>query len=75
MGERSIDIISFLLSILQTTLGFIFGTIVGSIVTGLMINQFVVKKVMRNKDIQDILKLIKDAKDALIENNKRRQGP
>jgi len=65
------DVGSFLAPILQTALGVVLGTFLGSIVTGLLINKFVVQKVIRNKDVKDIIKLIKDAKDALIEHNKK----
>ena len=63
------DIISFLLDLLKTALAFILGTIVSMVITGLMVNHFIVKKIMRNKDLQDIIKLIRQVKDELSEHN------
>jgi len=64
------DIVSFLWSVFQTALGVVIGTVLSAIVTGLMVNRFVVKRIVNNKDVKDIVKLVKDAKDALIEHNK-----
>jgi uncharacterized membrane protein (DUF106 family) len=61
--------IDFLTDLLKTALGFIFGTLVSAIITGLLINRFVVKKIMQNKDIQDIVKLIRDTKDEIMKHN------
>jgi uncharacterized membrane protein (DUF106 family) len=61
--------IDFLTDLLKTALGFIFGTLVSAIITGLLINRFVVKKIMQNKDIQDIIKLIRDTKDEIMKHN------
>ena len=63
------DVGSFLAPVFQTALGVVLGTILGSIVTGLLINKFVIQRIFKNKDVMDILKLVKDAKDALIEHN------
>lgn len=64
------DVGSFLAPVFQTALGVVLGTILGSIVTGLLINKFVIQRIFKNKDVMDILKLVKDAKDALIEHNR-----
>ena len=63
------DIVSFLLDVLKTAFGFIVGTIISAVITGLLVNKFVVKRIVNNRDIQDIVRLVKDAKDALIEHN------
>jgi uncharacterized membrane protein (DUF106 family) len=67
VGVNGID---FLVDLLKTALGFIFGTLVSAIITGLLINRFVIKKIMANKDIQDIIKLIRDVKNEMIQHNK-----
>lgn len=63
------DFLSFLLDLLKTTLAFVLGTIISMVITGLMINYFVVQKILKNKDLQDIVKLIRQVKDALTEHN------
>lgn len=59
----------FLLDLLKTMLGFIFGTLVSAIITGLLINRFVVKKIMQNQDIKDIIRLIRETKDEMMKHN------
>jgi len=59
----------FFLDLLKTMLGFIFGTLVSAIITGLLINRFVVKKIMQNKDIKDIINLIRETKDEMMKHN------
>jgi uncharacterized membrane protein YraQ (UPF0718 family) len=56
-----------LLDFLLTLLVYVVGTTLSAIIMGLMVNKFVIKKIMANKDIQDIVKLIRQAKDALVE--------
>lgn len=63
------DVGSFFWPVLQTALGVVIGTVLSAIVTGLMVNRFVVKRIVNNRDVKDIVKLVKDAKDALIEHN------
>jgi uncharacterized membrane protein len=63
------DIITFLLDLLKTTLAFILGTVVSMVITGVMVNHFVIKKIMHNKDIKEIIKLIRQVKDELSEHN------
>lgn len=43
------------------------GTLLGLIITGLLVNKLVVKKIMQNEDIQDIIKLFREGKDYLRE--------
>jgi hypothetical protein len=56
------DFLDFLLTLLV----YVLGTSLSAIIMGLMVNKFVIKKIMGNKDIQDIVKLIQQAKDALV---------
>ena len=68
-GKLSMDIISFFLDLLKTALAFILGTVVSMVITGWMVNHFVVKKIMQNKDLQEIVKLVRQVKDELSEHN------
>ena len=52
---------------------YVFGTLISIVITGLMINKFVIKKILQNKDIQDLITLFREGKDALkqiLENQK-----
>lgn len=42
-------------------------TIIGLIVTGLLANRLVVKRVMRSEDVQDLIRLFREGKQALSE--------
>jgi len=53
--------LDWLLGLLQFVLGFLFG----AIVTGLFTVYVVVPAVMRNKDIQELLRLFREGKDHL----------
>ena len=60
--------------LLAILLLWIAGTIIGLIVTGLLADRLVIRKIMRNKDVQDALQLFRDAKQYLkemLENQKR----
>lgn len=59
----------FFVDLLKTMLGFIFGTLVSAIITGLLINRFVIKKIMQNQDIKDIIRLIRETKDEMMKHN------
>jgi uncharacterized membrane protein (DUF106 family) len=61
--------IDFLTDLLKTALGFIFGTLVSAVITGLLINRFVIKKIMENQDIKDIIKLIRETKNEIMKHN------
>jgi uncharacterized membrane protein (DUF106 family) len=63
----------FLADLLKTVLAFILGTLISAIVTGMLINRFVVKKIMANKDIQDIIKLIRDTKNEIMRHNQKQE--
>lgn len=44
---------------------YIIGTLFSLVITGFLVNKLVIKKILANPDVQDILKLIKEGKDAL----------
>jgi hypothetical protein len=44
---------------------YLIGTLLSLIVTGLLVNKLVIKKVMQNKDVQDLLTLFRESKDTL----------
>ena len=41
------------------------GTIISLLVTGFLADRLVVRKILKNADVQDILKLVVEAKNAL----------
>jgi uncharacterized membrane-anchored protein YhcB (DUF1043 family) len=52
------------------------GTVLGLIITGLLADRLVIRKIMQNKDVQDALQLFRDAKDYLrqiLENQKAKK--
>lgn len=51
------------LNFLSTLAAYIIGTAVSAIVLGFMLDRFVIKKIVRNRDIQDLLKLFHDLKE------------
>jgi len=54
---------------------YIIGTLLSLIITGLLINRLVIRKIMMNKDMQDIIKLFREGKEMLkkiMENQKNR---
>jgi hypothetical protein len=40
-------------------------TIIGLVVTGLLADRLVVRRIMRNKDVQDVIRLFRQGKDLL----------
>ncbi len=44
---------------------YIIGTLLSLIITGLLINRLVIRKIMMNKDMQDIIKLFREGKEML----------
>ncbi len=53
------------------------GTIVGLIITGLLVDRLVIRKIMKNKDVQDTLQLFRDAREYLreiLENQKKQRS-
>jgi|YelNatPaOPRAMG01_1025707.scaffolds.fasta_scaffold89674_3 hypothetical protein len=52
---------------------YIIGTLLSLIITGFLVNKLVIKKVMANPDIQDLIKLFREGKELLkkiLENQK-----
>jgi uncharacterized membrane-anchored protein YhcB (DUF1043 family) len=52
------------------------GTVLGLIITGLLADRLVIRRIMQNKDVQDALQLFRDAKDYLrqiLENQKAKK--
>ena len=52
---------------------YIIGTLLSLIITGFLVNKLVIKKVMANPDIQDLIKLFHEGKELLkkiLENQK-----
>jgi len=52
---------------------YIIGTLLSLIITGLLVDRLVIRKVMANKDVQDLIKLFRDGKEQLkkiLENQK-----
>jgi uncharacterized membrane protein YesL len=52
------------------------GTVLGLIITGLLADRLVIRKIMRNKDVQDALQLFRDGKEYLrqiLENQKAKK--
>jgi len=58
-----VNILDWLFGLLQFVLGFLFG----AIVTGLFTVYVVVPAVMKNKEVQELLKLFREAKERLEE--------
>ena len=54
-----------LFDILFIFIVYIIGTLLSLILTGFLVNKLVIKKILANPDVQDILKLIKEGKDYL----------
>jgi hypothetical protein len=53
---------------------YIAGTLISLILTGFLVNKFVIKKIVANKDVQDLLKLFREGKEILnkiLEEKKR----
>jgi flagellar motor component MotA len=53
---------------------FVVGSAISAIVLGYMMDKFVIKKIMRNKDVQDLIKLFREAKQKLQENLDAKNG-
>jgi len=52
------------------------GTVLGLIITGLLADRLVIRKIMQNKDVQDALQLFRDGKEYLrqiLENQKAKK--
>lgn len=57
----------FVIDVLKTALGVILGTIVGMVITGLMIKHFVIDKVMEHPKVKRLQKSMDRAIDKLEE--------
>jgi len=65
-----------LIEMLQVFIVYIIGSLLSLVITGLLVNKFVIKKIMANKDVQDVIKLFRDGKELLkelLENQKHEQ--
>jgi len=52
---------------------YIFGTLLSLVITGFLVNRLVIKKVMDNPEVQDLIRLFKEGKEQLkkiLENQK-----
>ena len=43
----------------------VFGPVLSVIITGLLFDRFVIRRVMKNKDIQDLIRLFREGKERL----------
>ena len=62
-----------LLDILLIFAVYIFGTLLSLVITGFLVNRLVIKKVMANPEVQDLIRLFKEGKEQLkmiLENQK-----
>jgi len=53
------------------------GTVLGLIITGLLADRLVIRKIMQNKDVKDALQLFRDGKEYLkqiLENQKKKDA-
>jgi len=53
------------IDLILVLLVYVIGALISLVITGFMVNKFVIKKIMENEDIQDIVRLVKEGKDAL----------
>lgn len=59
--------------ILLIFLVYIIGTLLSLVITGFLVNKLVIKKIMVNPEVQDLIKLMREGKEALkkiLENQK-----
>jgi len=55
----------------------VFGTIAGLVITGLLADRLVIRKIIRNEEVQDLITLFREGKDYLktiLENQKKDAG-
>lgn len=52
-----------LVNFFSTLAAYVFGTAISAIVLGYMLDHFVIKKIVQNKDVQDLLKLFHELKE------------
>jgi len=61
------------LDIITIFLVYIIGALLSLVITGLLVDRLIIRKVMQNKDVQDLIKLFREGKEALkkiLENQK-----
>jgi len=61
------------LDVLFIFIVYIFGTLLSLVITGFLVNRLIIKKVMANKEVQDLITLFKEGKEQLkkiLENQK-----
>jgi hypothetical protein len=53
------------------------GTVLGLVITGLLADRLVVRRIMRNKDVQDLIRLFRQGKELLMEivENEKKKRP
>jgi len=71
MEARGIGILD---AFLVNLASFVLGSAISAVVLGFMLDKFVIKKITANKDVQDIIKLIRDVKNELMEHNGKKEG-
>ena len=62
-----------ILDIITIFLVYIIGALLSLVITGLLVDRLIIRKVMQNKDVQDLIKLFREGKEALkkiLENQK-----
>lgn len=61
---------------LDTLFAYVFGSIITLIVTGFLVDRFVIRKAMRNKEVKETLELFREARALLreiVEEQKRKR--
>lgn len=56
-----------LMDLLLIFIVYIFGTLLSLIITGFLANRLVVRKIIENKDVQDLISLFREGKEVLKE--------
>ena len=56
-----------LIDLLLIFIVYIFGTLLSLIITGFLANRLVVRKIIENKDVQDLISLFREGKEVLKE--------
>lgn len=46
---------------------YVIGTVVSMVITGILADRFVIRRVMRNEEVQDFMKLFREGKEYLKE--------
>ena len=54
----------------------VLGSIISIVVVGIIIDKFIIKKIMKNEDVKDLIELFREGKEQLrkiLENQKKKQ--